>query len=42
MSAAHPLLIVARSEPSDDDLVRAAQAEGCDVARLEQIGRAHV
>jgi len=26
---------VARSEPSDDDLVRAAQAEGCDVARLE-------
>jgi len=29
-----PMLIVARSEPSDDSLVRAAEAEGCDVARL--------
>lgn len=35
MSQAAPLLIVARSEPSDDDLIRAAQAEGCDIARLE-------
>lgn len=30
-----PVLIVARSEASDDALVRAAQDEGCEVARLE-------
>lgn len=35
MSETRPVLIVARSEPSDDGLVRAAQEEGCDVARLE-------
>lgn len=35
MSEPRPVLIVARSEPSDDDLIRAAEAEGCDVARLE-------
>lgn len=35
MSDARPLLVVARSEPSDDALIQAAQVEGCDVARLE-------
>lgn len=35
MSETRPVLIVARSEPSDDGLVRAAQEEGCEVARLE-------
>jgi uroporphyrinogen-III synthase len=35
VSPSRPVLIVARSEPSDDGLVRAVQEEGCDVARLE-------
>jgi uroporphyrinogen-III synthase len=35
VSETRPFLIVARSEPTDDDLIRAAEAEGCDVARLE-------
>ena len=34
MSEGRPVLIVTRSEPSDDALVRAAQEEGCEVARL--------
>lgn len=35
MSDGMPVLIVARSEPADDGLVRAAEAEGYDVVRLE-------
>jgi uroporphyrinogen-III synthase len=35
VSETRPFLIVARSEPSDDGLVRAAEEEGCEVARLE-------
>lgn len=34
MSEGLPVLIVTRSEPSDDALVRAATEEGCEVARL--------
>jgi uroporphyrinogen-III synthase len=35
VSEARPFLIVARSEPSDDGLIRAAESQGFDVARLE-------
>lgn len=34
MNEGRPILIVTRSEPSDDRLVSAVQEEGCEVARL--------
>jgi uroporphyrinogen-III synthase len=35
MSESHPLLLLTRRDAADDGLVRAAEGEGCDVARIE-------